>query len=356
MSFVIPGKFVFLHMPRTAGTWITKQLAEACPDMQSIGPVHMGHADIPKQWRHLPVVSVVRDPVDWIESHFSQRAHIEGWHPETCTTDRCQAPTVGQFANRLMAAHPALMSQHAAAYADSADYVLRFESLAAEWTHLLNRRGITVDPAKVVNPSPRRSSLSSDVADAWRCDNADYCERYGYPLPDGPVYSLGDWSGHWAATAQLCLAPRLRGRPVDLLEVGVCEGRGASVAFEWLLQHPESTYIGIDNWSMSPEYRAERNIALISKGRHNLGTPHPDWAYDVIYIDADHSEAACATDLSAWWPRVRLGGYMVVDDYGNEQWASEYPGVRVAVDRFLQDHHGELDIIQHGYQVVVQKV
>lgn len=40
-----------------------------------------------------------------------------------------------------------------------------------------------------------------------------------------------------------------------------------------------------------------------------------DGYFDVVYIDADHSEAGCLKDLTAWWPKVKRGGVLCGHDY-----------------------------------------
>lgn len=359
--FGVPGKFVFLHWPRTGGTWAAQQLESGCPNLERLGPDHAGFDDIPDEWRHLPVVSAVRDPVDWMESHYSHRRHVVGFDSECSPLDGYRTNSVDMYTQDVIENHPAYLSQHAQAYADRADYVIRFERLIPEWTHFLRSHGIECN-SDIVNSSPRRTYLSPEMADAWRISNADFCERYGYGLPPGPVYSLGDWAGHWRQSIELALSPRLRGRPVSLLEIGVCEGRGAQAAFEVLLRHPASTYTGVDVWAMNPRHRAERNISQFSEGRHVLhdaGTSDAkrlaQQEFDVIYIDGDHTEQACLRDLKTWWPAVSSGGFLVVDDYGSEAWPSEYPGVRTAVDQWAATLGGSAQTLHRGYQYIVRK-
>lgn len=47
---------------------------------------------------------------------------------------------------------------------------------------------------------------------------------------------------------------------------------------------------------------------------------------DVVWLDADHQEAAVAADIAAWLPKVRTGGYI-----GGDDWA--FGGVRHAVSK-----------------------
>lgn len=42
--------------------------------------------------------------------------------------------------------------------------------------------------------------------------------------------------------------------------------------------------------------------------------------YDVLVIDGDHSYAGVKTDFENYSPFVRLGGYIIIDDYGSPDW------------------------------------
>ena len=54
---------------------------------------------------------------------------------------------------------------------------------------------------------------------------------------------------------------------------------------------------------------------------------------DCLYVDADHTEAAVAADLRAWWPHLKRKGLIAGDDYHNPT----YPGVARAWDAFELD-------------------
>lgn len=42
---------------------------------------------------------------------------------------------------------------------------------------------------------------------------------------------------------------------------------------------------------------------------------YADGSLDFVFIDADHSEAAVACDLRAWWPKIKPGGWLAGHDY-----------------------------------------
>lgn len=53
---------------------------------------------------------------------------------------------------------------------------------------------------------------------------------------------------------------------------------------------------------------------------------------DLIYIDANHSEASVKADIAAWLPRLRVGGIICGDDYTGGD------SVRLAVQALLPRH------------------
>ena len=59
-----------------------------------------------------------------------------------------------------------------------------------------------------------------------------------------------------------------------------------------------------------------------------------DGYFDWIYIDGDHSYDGALGDLRLYCPKVRSGGYIVVDDYGNKGWWKG--GVIQAVADFMK--------------------
>jgi len=51
-----------------------------------------------------------------------------------------------------------------------------------------------------------------------------------------------------------------------------------------------------------------------------------DGSLDFIYIDADHSYEGVSADIRDWWVKLKVGGWMLGDDY-----ADDFPGVVKAV-------------------------
>ena len=68
-----------------------------------------------------------------------------------------------------------------------------------------------------------------------------------------------------------------------------------------------------------------------------------DESLDWIYVDALHVEAAVLMDLKAWYPKLRPGGLMSGDDWGDmkdtplvsaARWAKQFGGVHDVARKF----------------------
>jgi len=66
----------------------------------------------------------------------------------------------------------------------------------------------------------------------------------------------------------------------------------------------------------------------------------PDNYLDAVFIDGDHSYEAVIKDLPFWWKKLRVGGWLLGDDY-----ASCCPGTTKAVDEFAAINNLQIDFL-----------
>ena len=98
-------------------------------------------------------------------------------------------------------------------------------------------------------------------------------------------------------------------------------------------------------------YKNAEVVRLKSEDAVNL---FKDDYFDYVYIDGEHSYAAVTRDLTNYFPKIKVGGYLIGDDYG---WA----GIMPAVQDFLKLHPGEyifpVDpyLGESGVQFVIQR-
>lgn len=74
------------------------------------------------------------------------------------------------------------------------------------------------------------------------------------------------------------------------------------------------------------------------------------YRFDFIYVDGDHREEAVYFDGCYGFNVLRVGGFMLFDDY---EWRAE---TKAGIDRFLRNNDGYLQVVQRGYQVMIKKL
>lgn len=137
-------------------------------------------------------------------------------------------------------------------------------------------------------------------------------------------------------------------------EIGVWEGQFA----EELCQGcPGLQLLGVDPWRAYPGYDDPKNdqrrleqahqtaserlrpygVTLLQMTSLEAAPRVENGSLDLVYLDANHSEAAVAADLRAWAPKVRPGGVIAGHDYVIRK-AKAHLHVKPAVDAYVQQH------------------
>ena len=123
---------------------------------------------------------------------------------------------------------------------------------------------------------------------------------------------------------------------INIVEVGVKSGR----VFGHLLKHCPNIHIwGIDLWmkravdgTAGEESYNTWNMGALEAKVHSIASMYPgravvikedsaksasmfaDGSIDLVFIDADHTEASVLRDIDAWWPKIKLGGTLCGHD------------------------------------------
>lgn len=123
-----------------------------------------------------------------------------------------------------------------------------------------------------------------------------------------------------------------------LVEIGTYHGRSTHF---FSLVNPKIKILTIDALStdnkeqalIDPKVISGSNIfQVIGKSYDILATFN--WTIDTLFVDGDHSHEATLDDLVGWSVHLRVGGYIIVDDYNEQYW----PGVVSATDKFIGDN------------------
>jgi len=62
-----------------------------------------------------------------------------------------------------------------------------------------------------------------------------------------------------------------------------------------------------------------------------------DGSLDFVYIDGLHDYGSVKQDIAAWWPKVKVGGFIGGHDYHDVKMKSDFQ-VKMAVQAFLSEH------------------
>jgi hypothetical protein len=159
-------------------------------------------------------------------------------------------------------------------------------------------------------------------------------------------------------------------------EVGVDWGDFAKVVIE--VSSPQKYYL-IDPWDNNPKSRVDRvkkifreqtddgSVVVIEKTGEKAARQIPDDSLDWAYIDCAHKQREVVENLIAYLPKVKVGGYLIGDDYNtllikvkDNAWAERGSRVARGFQDFIEQHKDQVEIVYedaHGEcQVVLQKI
>lgn len=63
-----------------------------------------------------------------------------------------------------------------------------------------------------------------------------------------------------------------------------------------------------------------------------------DGLLDMVHVDGSHNEVSSTRDVELWWPKLKIGGVMVMDD---TDWAQVQAARKIAASRGTLVHHGQ---------------
>jgi predicted O-methyltransferase YrrM len=119
------------------------------------------------------------------------------------------------------------------------------------------------------------------------------------------------------------------GRSIDYIEVGVLTGNSALAVLSTECCRHATLIDNFSNpiyadWKSSPEL-VEKNLAKY-KGKFEIKVgnsadvlPNVKEKFDIGFVDGEHNEPACLSDMEKMFPLLRENGIMFVDDLENPE-------------------------------------
>ena len=174
-----------------------------------------------------------------------------------------------------------------------------------------------------------------------------------------------DWVSNNVETWKKHLG-EFRGKPaIRALEIGSYEGRSAIWFLEEILTHPSSRITCVDLFEIAEvEARFDHNLEASGeafkvdkiKGDSQMVLRQlGGQKFDFIYIDGSHTARDVLLDAALSWGLLKEGGLVVFDDYRLLLEWHPWRRPKMAIDAFLEVFGPYLDVVHHGYQVIVRK-
>ncbi len=173
-----------------------------------------------------------------------------------------------------------------------------------------------------------------------------------------------DYITYKADTLASLLAEFKNKPQVRYLEVGVFEGLTTLWFLKNILTHKTSRADLVDNFYdsetayMIPNLKKAKvydRCRILKGSSHDVLRTLKKNQYDIIMVDGAHRAVDVIQDLVLAWPLLKVGGYMLIDDY-EMQIDHEAFITRQAIDPFLDIFKNDLEIIYKDYFILVKKL
>jgi hypothetical protein len=171
------------------------------------------------------------------------------------------------------------------------------------------------------------------------------------------------------------LLAKYRGKSgIRYLEVGVFEGRSLFWMLDNVLTGNGASAVAVDHFAgdyqkvfadnLRTSGKCKRVTVIKDRSESVLRNLQPR-SFDIVFIDGSHAARDVLTDSVLSWQLLVDGGLLIWDDYGNEKPRDEFLTLakvpedlkpKAAIDAFLTSFRGELEVVQHDFQVVVRKL
>jgi hypothetical protein len=191
-SMLIFDRAIFLHVPKTGGTWVKAAAANAGLRFEE----HLVDGDIHGDLSYCPfpdrfIFAFVREPLSLYKAYWRFKLK-QGWDERSPFDKDCKAPTFAAFVENVLRREPAWCTRMFEGYVGpperEIDFVGRYESLADDLVEALRLSGAAFDeqalrataPVNVSGVPHALSACSAELADRVQLSEHRAIRRFGY--------------------------------------------------------------------------------------------------------------------------------------------------------------------------------
>jgi len=196
MALILPGRFVFLHVPKTGGNWVRRVLetnfegVELDLDTVNGNPwAPYGHNDLADVGHRAPFrFAFVRHPVDFWRSFWRYRMR-KGWQSGHEIDSRCADDDFDRYVDKVVSNLPGYASRMFSRFVgdpvDEIEFIGKQESLAEDLSAALRLCGCGL-PATAFDGAPKNASADGaadftvEQRTALSFAEREGIERFGY--------------------------------------------------------------------------------------------------------------------------------------------------------------------------------
>lgn len=173
----------------------------------------------------------------------------------------------------------------------------------------------------------------------------------------------------------LILPRRFANKPLlDFLQIGTYTGDASEWLLDNILTDKTSWLTDVDTWSGSDEGIHKKfdweeiesfydnrmskytNVCKIKGYSEEFLSTAEQSHYDFVYIDGDHTAEGVYKDAILSWDKVKPYGILAFDDYlWQHDTKQDHLRPKPGIDKFLQEHSGEYQILVMDEQVWISK-
>ena len=184
---------VFLHVPKTGGTWVKAAVANAGIEFDEYivdGDIHGDLSYCPSKDRF--IFAFVREPLSLYQAYWRFKMMV-GWDPRNPFDMATQAPSFDAWVENVLRLEPAWCSRMFEDYvgrttAEQINFIGRYESLTDDLVEALRMAGMSFDeqairttpPVNISNVSHDLTRWSPDLAERVRSSEHRAIARFGY--------------------------------------------------------------------------------------------------------------------------------------------------------------------------------
>jgi hypothetical protein len=184
---------VFLHVPKTGGTWVKAAVANAGIEFDEYivdGDIHGDLSYCPYKDRF--IFAFVREPLSLYQAYWRFKIMV-GWDSRNPFDMSTQAPAFESWVEKVLQLEPAWCSRMFEDYvgrtpADQISFIGRYESLTDDLVRALRMAGMSfteqairaTPPVNVSNVSHELTRWSPDLAGRVRNSERRAIDRFGY--------------------------------------------------------------------------------------------------------------------------------------------------------------------------------